>query len=52
MTTHPSRQPVSALRARMIEDLSVRIVSEKTRNNYIRNVRRFAACDVGSTRSG
>jgi superoxide dismutase len=29
MTTHPSRQPVSALRARMIEDMSVRIFSEK-----------------------
>ena len=50
MTTHPSRQPVSALRARMIEDMSVRIFSEKTRNDYIRNVRGFAACDVVSTR--
>src|ERR1700752_2996646 len=43
MTTHPSRQPVSALRARMIEDMSVRGFSEKTRNDYIRNVRAFAA---------
>ena len=36
-------RPVSALRARMIEDMSVRGFSEKTRNDYIRNVRAFAA---------
>jgi hypothetical protein len=46
MTTHTSRQPVSALRARMIDDMSVRSFSGKTRNEYIRNVRGFAACDV------
>ena len=33
---------VSALRARMMEDMSVRGFSEKTRNDYIRNVRAFA----------
>src|SRR6516165_5473548 len=43
MTSHPSPRPVSALRARMIEDMRVRGFSEKTRNDYIRNVRAFAA---------
>ena len=43
MTSHPSDRPVSALRGRMIEDMNVRGFSEKTRNDYIRNVRAFAA---------
>jgi site-specific recombinase XerD len=43
MTSHPSDRPVSALRARRIEDMRVRGFSEKTRNDYIRNVRAFAA---------
>jgi integrase/recombinase XerD len=43
MTSHPSHRPVSALRARMIEDMRVRGFTEKTRNDYIRNVRAFAA---------
>ena len=43
MTSHPSDRPISALRARMIEDMRVRGFSEKTRNDYIRNVRAFAA---------
>src|SRR6266852_4905252 len=43
MTSDPSHRPVSALRARMIEDMRVRGFSEKTRNDYIRNVRAFAA---------
>ena len=43
MTSHSSHQPVSALRARMIEDMKVRGFSQKTRNEYIRNVRAFAA---------
>ena len=34
-----SQQPVSALWARMIEEMIVRGFSEKTRNDYIRNVR-------------
>ena len=42
MTSHPSDRPVSALRARMIEGMNVRGFSEKTRNDYIRNVRAFA----------
>src|SRR5215210_4420312 len=43
MISHSSPRPVSALRKRMIEDMSVRGFSEKTRNDYIRNVRAFAA---------
>ena len=43
MTSYPSNRPVSPLRARMIEDMIVRGFSEKTRNDYIRNVRAFAA---------
>src|SRR5208337_840842 len=43
MTSQPSHRPVSALRARMIEDMSVRGFTEKTRNDYVRNVRAFAA---------
>jgi integrase/recombinase XerD len=43
MTSQTSERPVSALRARMIEDMRVRGFSEKTRNDYIRNVRPFAA---------
>ena len=43
MTSLPSDRPVSALRERMIEDMNVRGFSEKTRNDYIRNVRAFAA---------
>jgi integrase/recombinase XerD len=43
MTSHLSHRPVSALRARMIEDMTVRGFAEKTRNDYVRNVRAFAA---------
>jgi integrase/recombinase XerD len=43
MTSHPSQRPVSALRARMIEDMRVRGFTEKTRNDYVRHVRAFAA---------
>ena len=43
MTCHPCDRPVSALRARMIQDMRVRGFSEKTRNDYIRNVRAVAA---------
>ena len=43
MTSYPSHRPVSALRERMIEDMTVRGFSEKTRSDYIRNVRAFAA---------
>ena len=43
MISYPSHRPASALRARMIEDMSVRGFSEKTRHDYIRNVRAFAA---------
>src|ERR1700737_3781276 len=43
MTIDTSPRPVSPLRARMIEDMTVRGFSEKTRNDYVRNVRAFAA---------
>ncbi len=43
MTSDLSHRPGSALRQRMIEDMSVRGFSEKTRSDYIRNVRMFAA---------
>src|SRR5271163_64618 len=43
MTSPISLRPVTALRVRMIEDMTVRGFSEKTRNDYIRNVRAFAA---------
>jgi integrase/recombinase XerD len=43
MSFHPSHRPVSALRARMIEDMSVRGFTEKTRLDYIRCVKAFAA---------
>jgi integrase len=43
MTSDTLRRPISALRARMIEDMMVRGFSEKTRNDYVRNIRAFAA---------
>src|SRR6202049_1768998 len=43
MTSHPSHRPVSALRARMIEDMRLRGFTERTRNDYVRTVRAFAA---------
>jgi integrase/recombinase XerD len=42
MTSTPSPRPVTALRARMIEDMTVRGFSEETHSNYIREVRAFA----------
>jgi hypothetical protein len=38
-----SDKPISPLRRRMIEDMTVRNFAEKTRNDYIRHVRTFAA---------
>src|SRR6266480_7088240 len=38
-----SEKPISPLRERMIEDMSVRNFGEKTRNDYIRHVRTFTA---------
>ena len=43
MTSDTSRRPVSPLRARMIEDMTVRGFSERTRGHYVRHVRAFAA---------
>src|SRR6201988_1219640 len=44
MTSDPSQRPVSPLRARMIEDMTVRGFNEHTRRDYVRHVRSFAAC--------
>jgi integrase/recombinase XerD len=38
-----SEKPISPLRRRMIEDMTVRNFVEKTRNDYIRHVKTFAA---------
>jgi hypothetical protein len=43
MTSDTSPQPVSPLRARMIEDMTVRGFNEDTRRDYVRHVRAFAA---------
>jgi integrase/recombinase XerD len=43
MPSTSSQQPVSALRVRMIEQLIVRGFTHNTPNDYIRNVRAFAA---------
>jgi Phage integrase, N-terminal SAM-like domain len=43
MTSDISPQPISPLRARMIEDMSVRGFKEDTRRDYVRHVRAFAA---------
>ena len=42
MTSDNSPQPISPLRARMIEDMSVRGFKEDTRRDYIRHVRALA----------
>jgi integrase len=43
MTSDTSPRPISPLRARMIEDVSVRGFKEDTRRDYVRQVRAFAA---------
>ena len=43
MTSDTSPRPVSPLRARMIEDMTVRGFNEHTRRGYVRQVRAFAA---------
>src|SRR3954466_11175158 len=43
MTSDNSPQPISPLRARMIEDMIVRGFTEDTRRDYVRHVRAFAA---------
>src|SRR5262249_53519818 len=43
MTSDTSPRPVSPLRARMIEDMTVRGFKEDTRRDYVRSVRAFAA---------
>ena len=43
MTSDTSPQPISPLRARMIEDMTVHGFNERTRGHYVRHVRAFAA---------
>ena len=43
MTSDTSLRSVSPLRARMIEDMTVRGFNEHTRRDYVRHVRSFAA---------
>src|SRR6266446_2790717 len=43
MAPDPSQRRVSPLRARMIEDMTVRGFKEDTRRDYVRHVRAFAA---------
>jgi integrase/recombinase XerD len=43
MTVHPSPPSGSALRQRVIEDMTVRGFAEKTQHDYIRCVKTFAA---------
>jgi len=43
MTSDTSLRPISPLRARMIEDMTVRGFKEDTRRDYVRHVRAFAA---------
>jgi integrase/recombinase XerD len=43
MTSPLSPRPVTALRARMIEDMTVRGFTDETRHDYVRRVRAFAA---------
>ena len=43
MTSDNSPRPISPLRTRMIEDMSVRGFTEKTRQDYVRHVQAFAA---------
>jgi integrase/recombinase XerD len=38
-----SKRPISPLRQRMLEDMTVRRIGEKTRANYIRHVETFTA---------
>ena len=38
-----SEKPISPLRQRMLEDMTVRNFGEKTRNDYIRHVKTFTA---------
>ena len=43
MTSDTSHRPISPLRARMIEDMTVRGFKEDTRRDYVRHVRAFAS---------
>jgi hypothetical protein len=43
MTSDTSPRPISPLRARMIEDMTVRGFKDDTRRDYVRHERAFAA---------
>ena len=43
MTSNTSPKAISPLRARMIEDMTIRGFTPKTQSDYIRSVKRFAA---------
>ncbi|MBX9858673.1 MAG: tyrosine-type recombinase/integrase, partial [Sphingomonas sp.] len=43
MATHPTDQPVTPLRQRMIEDMAIRAMRARTQHDYVRHVRAFAA---------
>jgi integrase/recombinase XerD len=43
MTSDISPRPISPLRARMIEDMTVRGFNEHTQRDYVRHLRSFAA---------
>jgi hypothetical protein len=47
-STPMSETPISPLRARMIEDMSVRKFGDKTQNDYIRHVKTFSTLLVPS----
>jgi hypothetical protein len=46
-----SEKPISQLRRRMIEDMTVRNFVEKTRNDYIRHVRSLLGRSPDTTRA-
>ena len=47
-----SKTPISPLRARMIEDMSVRKFGEKTQNDYIRHVKTYVPRPLAGHRHG
>jgi len=44
-----SETPINPLRARMIEDMSVRNFGDKTQNDYIRHVKSYAQIRIMCT---
>ena len=48
--TTAAAQPISPLRRRMIEDMTVRRIGEKTQSDYIRHVKNFTSSAARRTR--